>query len=170
MSSVFPLPVQESESATEAYARHLQERQSHQATSAQPVLPREQTFKINDEEERIRSYLAEGEVIEGNLRLKSGIRIAGTVTGRVQCESGSVIVEKTGAVIGGIEGNDKIIVDGVVGDESRIECTDQSQPSIRTPGLLAVMGTGRVYGCYQYGRIATYDDATLEGMGKKLRS
>lgn len=166
MSAVFPIDgieVRQGESLTQAYARSIQQR----APQAQPA---EQTFEIQDEAEGIRSYLAEGEVVEGNLRLKSGIRIAGTITGRVSCETGSVIVEKTGVVLGGIEGNDKIIVDGTVGSEDRIECTDQSEPSIRTPGLLAVMGTGKVYGCYQYGRIATYDDATLEGMGKKLRA
>ncbi len=132
-------------------------------------LPPEQTFEIDDDAEGIRSYLADGEVIDGSLRLKNGIRIAGTVTGRVHCEKGSVIVERTGTVSGGVEASGKIIVDGQVGDEKRVASSDDSEPAVRTPGLLAVMGTGRVYGCYQYGRIATYDDATIEGMGKKIR-
>jgi hypothetical protein len=135
----------------------------------QALEPPEQTFVIDDDAENIRSYFAEGEVIEGNLRLRHGIRIAGTIDGRVLVENGTVVVEKTGTVTGGIEANGRIIVDGTVGKEDRVECTDQSTPSIRTPGLLAVMGTGRVYGCYQYGRIATYDDATIEGLGKKIK-
>jgi len=129
-----------------------------------------QLLKIDQEEERIRSYLADGEVVEGNLRLKNGIRIAGTVTGRVDCENGTVVVEKTGVVSGGISTPSRIIVDGIVGDPEKSECINQDAPSIRTPGLLAVLNNGKVFGCYQYGRIATYDDATLEGLGKKLRS
>lgn len=129
-----------------------------------------QSLKIDHEEERIRSFLADGEVVEGNLRLKNGIRIAGTVTGRVDCENGTVIVEKTGIVSGGISTPSRIIVDGTVGDPEKSECTNQDAPSIRTPGLLAVLNNGKVFGCYQYGRIATYDDATLEGLGKKIKS
>lgn len=168
MSAILPLNItaDDGETATQAYARQIRSA-TDQRTISKP--PQEQTFEVDDEAESIRSYLAEGEVVEGNLRLKSGIRVAGTVTGRIHCETGAVIVEKTGIVEGGIEGNDKIIVDGTVGREDAIECTDVSQAAIRTPSLLAVMGTGRVYGCYQYGRIATYDDATIEGMGKKLR-
>lgn len=160
------------ETRTQAYARLMRVASEPAAHGASPVgpsvsaAPKEQTFTIDDEKEGIRSYLAEGEVIEGNLRLKNGIRIAGEITGRVHCESGAVIVERTAVVGGGIEANDKIIVDGQVGQESAIESSD---PVIRTPGLLAVMGTGRVYGSYHYGRIATYDDATLEGMGRKIR-
>lgn len=155
------LPVQEGETRTQAWARLM--RQGAPGARAEP---KEQTFTIDDEAEGIRSYLAPGEVIEGNLRLKAGIRIAGEVTGRVHCESGTVVVEKTAVVGGGIEASDKIIVDGQVGQESNVEASD---PVIRTPGLLAVMGTGKVYGGYHYGRIATYDDATLEGMGRKIR-
>jgi len=129
-----------------------------------------QALKIDHEEERIRSFLADGEVVEGNLRLKNGIRIAGTVTGRVDCENGTVIVEKTGVVSGGISTPSRIIVDGTVGDPEKSECTDKDSPSVRTPGLLAVLNNGKVFGCYQYGRIATYDDATLEGLGKKIKS
>lgn len=163
--SISPSP-KDGETATEAFARSIANTSPKGPAS---VVPPTQTFEVDDEAEGIRSYLADGEVIEGSLRLKSGIRIAGMVTGRIHCESGAVIVEKTGVVTGGVEGKDKIIVDGTVGSEDAIECTDTSKASISTPGLLAVMGTGRVYGCYQYGRIATYDDATIEGMGKKLR-
>lgn len=159
--------ITDGETATQAYARCLTSAPPKGAASA---VPPTQTFAVDDEAEGIRSYLADGEVIEGSLRLKSGIRIAGTVTGRVHCDAGTVIIEKTGVVTGGVEGKDKIIVDGTVGSEEALECTDTSKASISTPGLLAVMGTGRVYGCYQYGRIATYDDATIEGMGKKLRA
>lgn len=132
--------------------------------------PAANILTVDDEAEGIRSYIADGDVIEGNLLLKSGLRIAGRITGRVLSESGSVIVEKTGVVDGGIEANGRIIVDGQVGDPERAECTDQASPAIRTPGLFAVLGEGKVYGCYQYGRIATYDDATIEGMGKKIRA
>jgi hypothetical protein len=145
-----------------------------QAVEAPAAAPTEalaagNSLSVDDEAEGIRSYIADGDVIEGNLLLKSGLRIAGRITGRVLSESGSVIVEKTGVVDGGIEANGRIIVDGQVGDPEKSECTDQSAPAIRTPGLFAVLGEGKVYGCYQYGRIATYDDATVEGMGKKLR-
>lgn len=168
MSTV--LPISEHLTETEQMARAMGVSPAAPARAAQSEAePKEHTFVIDDEAENIRSYLAEGETIEGNLRLKYGIRVAGVIDGRVQVANGTVIVEKTGVVTGGIEANNRIIVDGTVGSEERIECTDQSQPTIRTPGLLAVMGTGRVLGCYQYGRIATYDDATLEGMGKKFK-
>ena len=113
---------------------------------------------------------SEGILIEGDLRLKtSGLRLAGHVKGRIYCEKGSVIVESTGVVDGGIEAEGRVIVDGQVGHQNNIENTGATRLIIRTPGLLAVLGNGKVYGNYHYGRIACYDDATIEGMGRKVR-
>lgn len=126
--------------------------------------------EVNDAAEGIRTYIAEGDVIEGDLRLKtSGLRLAGHVKGRIYCEKGSVIVESTGVVDGGIEAEGRVIVDGQVGHQNNIENTGATRLIIRTPGLLAVLGNGKVYGNYHYGRIACYDDATIEGMGRKVR-
>lgn len=188
MSAVFPLHQDDSTdaSATERFARHLATQRNLLETVVKPPAEAEATsvvepavaasaqapeqhVALDDAEEGIQSYLAEGEVVEGSLHMKRGVRIAGKVTGRVSCEQGTILVERTGVVEGGIDGHEKIIVDGTVGSEDRIDSVDFAQPSIHTPGLLTVMGSGRVYGCYQYGRLATFDDATLEGMGKKLR-
>ncbi len=170
MPSSLSLTISQTELAAMAAGQAMPRPEAAPAMQAADVGDVMQRLKIDHEEERIRSFLAEGEVVEGNLRLKNGIRIAGTVTGRVDCENGTVVVEKTGVVTGGISTPSRIIVDGVVGDPEKSECTDKDSPSIRTPGLLAVLNNGKVFGCYQYGRIATYDDATLEGMGKKIKS
>lgn len=126
-------------------------------------------IEIDREKENIRSHLAEGEMVDGTLMLKHGISIAGTVTGEVRCESGTIVIESTGSVGGGVRSNGRILVDGLVGKPDEAEKNDSEHPAVRTPGLLVVLGNGRVYGRHEYGRIATYDDATIEGMGKKIK-
>lgn len=188
MSAIFPDPQSLQESTTTVEAAEVPSflrshasqsdhislvRELQQAETPATPAPRAQevtTLEVDEDAEGIRSYLAPGEVIEGNIRLKSGIRIAGEITGRVLCETGTVLVESTGVVGGGITASSRIIVDGVVGNPEHSECTDRSEPAIHTPGLLAVLNNGKVYGCYSYGRIATYDDATVEGLGKKIKA
>lgn len=138
--------------------------------AARPTAPAVPNIvEIDREAENIRSHLAEGEVVEGTLRLKSGISVAGTVTGEIHCETGTVVVEKTGVVNGGVRSSGNIIVDGQVGSPEKAEANDPEHPAIHTKAALIVLSSGRVYGRHEYGRIATYDDATLEGMGKKIK-
>jgi hypothetical protein len=124
--------------------------------------------EIDLDAEGVQSRLAPGAVIEGSIRVDHGISVAGKVTGTVHCSSGVVVIEPGGSVGVGIQAVDKVIVAGTVGQPEKAEENDAENPAIRTPSTLVVLGSGSVFGRHEYGRIATYDDATIEGMGKKI--
>lgn len=137
------------------------------AEAPAPAADRGDAFSIDDAKEGIRSFLAEGEIIEGSIHLKSGIRVAGRITGEIRSESGAVVIEP-GARVGRVMANGPVLVAGFVGDsESGGEPSDQL--AVHTPDTLSVAGSGVVCGSFEYGRLATYDDATLEGFGRKLK-
>ena len=71
----------------------------------------------NIEEKPIRTLIAEGVVLEGNVNIKDSARIEGTIKGNVTGD-GEIIVGETGMIEGDIECNQIIIYGKVKGNIS----------------------------------------------------
>ena len=121
----------------------------------------EEGIRIDFEAENIRTHIAEGDEVCGDLKCGAGARISGLVHGSVTCPNGSIVVDKTGRVMGALVATGKIFVDGVVGEEG-------ASVTISTPGLVALMNNAIVNADIQYGKLATYGDMTHNGNSRKL--
>lgn len=121
-------------------------------------------FHIDLDAEKVRSHIADGDEFIGDLNCRTGIRISGVVRGSVSCESGAVVVEQTGHVTGSIRGNDKVFIDGKVGEEG-----GQGEVKIITPGLISLMDNAVVNANIEYGKMATYGDMIFNGSSRKIQ-
>lgn len=122
-------------------------------------------LKLDPDKEQVRSVIAEGEEVQGNLVFKSGVRIAGVVRGDVTCASGTIVIEKTGHVTGNVTGSDRILIDGKVNGEG---ASDKVQ--VKSPGLIALFNHANVNADIHYGKLSTYDDMTHNGTSQKITS
>jgi cytoskeletal protein CcmA (bactofilin family) len=113
--------------------------------------------------ENIRTHIAEGDEVVGELKCSAGVRISGLVNGGINCPNGTIVIDKTGRVMGPMTASGKILIDGTVGG-------DNSSVSISTPGLVALMNNAVVNADIQYGKLATYGDMTHNGSSRKLIS
>jgi|ERR1035437_163406 cytoskeletal protein CcmA (bactofilin family) len=119
---------------------------------------------IDMDAEKVRSHIAEGDEFVGDMNCKTGVRISGTVRGSVKCETGAVVLESTGHVTGSIVGQDKIFIDGKVGNEEGDPGT-----KITSPGLITLMTNAIVNADIEYGKMATYGDMTHNGNSRKIQ-
>lgn len=110
--------------------------------------------------ENINSYIAPGDVVQGSLMLRGGARVAGTITGSLFCESGSAIIEETGAVHGSVSATMRVIVAGRIG----LEESQGEGNTVECPNELVVLGTGDVRATVSYGSLSTYDGGKVTGM------
>lgn len=122
-------------------------------------------FNIDLDAEKVRSHIAEGDEFNGDLKCRTGIRISGVVRGSVTCESGAVVVEQTGHVTGSIRGNEKVFIDGKVGEEG----SQGDAVTITTPGLISLMDNAVVNANIEYGKLATYGDMNFNGSSRKIQ-
>lgn len=133
--------------------------------SSPPAAPAMAPLHIDLDKEKVRSFLAEGDEVTGDLRCSTGICVAGTVRGSVHCETGAIVIEKSGHVTGSLSGTEKILIDG------RVNCADGQQTGsvqITTPGLVALFNHAIVNADIEYGKLATYDDMTHNGRCRKM--
>lgn len=108
--------------------------------------------------ENLHTYVAEGDIVVGTLKLKGGARIAGMVSGDLICENGSAIVESTGSVEGSISASKRIVIAGAVGHGA-----DSATREMICPGDIIILGTGKATGAAYYGNLVTYDGGMVEG-------
>lgn len=113
---------------------------------------------VDQATENLHTYVAEGDVVIGSLKLKGGARIAGMVSGDLICENGSAIVESTGSVEGSISASKRIVIAGTVGNGA-----DNAAKEIVCPGDIIMLGTGQAIGAAYYGNLVTYDGGMIEG-------
>lgn len=121
--------------------------------------------KLDLDAEKIRSFIADGDEIQGNLVCKTGICISGTINGDVTCESGAIVVLASGRVKGNLTGKEKVIIDGGVGDSNSL---DQNPTRITTPGMVVLQTNAVVNANIEYGKLATYGDMTHNGSSRKI--
>ncbi|ABD72001.1 hypothetical protein Rfer_4315 (plasmid) [Rhodoferax ferrireducens T118] len=136
------------------------------ATPRYPMVGAEESpaIKIDLEAEKVHSHIAEGDEFIGELKCRTGIRICGVVRGSVNCETGAVVLESTGHVTGSIKGQEKIFLDGKVGEEG-----GQDAVKVSTPGLIVLMNSSVVNADIEYGKMATYGDMTHNGNSRKIQ-
>ncbi len=142
----------------------------HQGVTQTGELP-SKTFAdvhLDLEGELVRSYIADGDVVEGNLVLRTGVRIAGVVRGNVRCESGAIVVEQSGVVHGSLSGEGRILVDGTVNPDGSMGEGSASAVQIRSPGMIAFFNNARVNADVEYGRLLTLDAMEHNGFSKRL--
>lgn len=113
---------------------------------------------IDQETEHLRTYVAEGDIVMGSLKLKGGARVAGVITGDLFCEDGSAIIEETGSVEGSVSASIRIVVAGMAGHGA-----DNVNKEMVCPGDIIMLGTGKVVGSAYYGNLVTYDGGMIEG-------
>ncbi len=136
------------------------------ATPRYPMVAADEppAIKIDLDAEKVRSHIAEGDEFVGELKCRTGIRISGVVRGSVNCETGAVVLESTGHVTGSIKGQEKIFLDGKVGEEG-----GQDAVKVSTPGLIVLMNNSVVNADIEYGKMATYGDMTHNGNSRKIQ-
>ncbi len=113
---------------------------------------------IDQDTENLRTYVAEGDVVMGSLKLKGGARVAGVITGDLVCEDGSAIIEESGSVEGSVSASNRIVIAGAVGHGA-----DNVSKELVCPGDIIMLGTGKVVGSAYYGNLVTYDGGMIEG-------
>jgi len=122
-------------------------------------------LKLDPDKEQVRSVIAEGEEVHGNLIFKTGVRIAGVVRGDVTCASGTIVIEKSGHVTGNVTGSERILIDGKVNAEG-----SGGKVQVKSPGLIALFNNANVNADLHYGKLSTYDDMTHNGTSQKITS
>jgi cytoskeletal protein CcmA (bactofilin family) len=115
-----------------------------------------QTLQVDQKTENLKSFLAPGDVVKGDLEVAGGARIAGEVTGSLICQDGSAIVEETGVIGGEVKATMRIINAGRIG-------TSEAPSGASCPGQIIVLGEGCIEGDVTYGQLVTYDSGSFTG-------
>ncbi len=131
------------------------------STSASASASKSKTMldlKVDQVAENIKSFLAEGDVINGDLEVKGGARIDGHVRGSLICRDGSAIVSESGTVDGSIMATKRVIVAGRVGQGEKA-----SGSCVECPGDVITLGNGVIESAVTYGNVCTYDNSQITG-------
>ena len=121
-------------------------------------------LKIDQEAEKIFTFISEGSVVKGTLEVPGGARIAGVVTGDLICNNGSAVIEPTGEVLGSVEASLRVIVaGGKVGTPRQGDASAGDHQGIACPNDVIVIGPGVVHGDVHYGNLSTYDAGKITG-------
>ncbi len=115
-----------------------------------------QTLEVDQTGENLKSFLAPGDVVKGDLEVAGGARIAGQITGSLVCQNGSAIVEETGVIGGEVKASMRIINAGQIG-------TSEAPSGASCPGQVIVLGEGCIEGDVTYGKLITYDNGSFNG-------
>jgi len=112
--------------------------------------PTQQT--IDPRAEQIKSCIAEGEYLEGNLHFQHGIKVDGAVKGNIEfgLKEGLFVLTHKGQVQGDVIGPRAIIVGEVTGN-------------ICVTGRLIILPQARVRGDIAAGTLQLHEGATVEG-------
>jgi cytoskeletal protein CcmA (bactofilin family) len=115
-------------------------------------------IEINPERDGIRTAVAEGDTCTGDIVLKNGGRIAGTVHGNVTALNGTIIVDANGVIKGNVKASKRVVCLGhILAGQEGGEC------EVNCPGLVVVAQEGTITGNVVYGQIVTYDNGLVEG-------
>ena len=123
------------------------------AVVAHPVKQTEgRPQSIDVRAENIKSAIAAGEIFEGDMRLRHGLKLDGTVKGRIDfgSEDGLFVLNQSGVVEGDIYGPRAIILGEVRGN-------------IAITGKLIIMASARISGDVVYGSIQMVEGAQMAG-------
>lgn len=114
---------------------------------------------IDEKSENLNSFIAAGDVVNGNLEVQGGARVAGTISGNLVCKNGSAVIEMGAKVLGSVEASMRVIVaGGEIGEKSK-----KAEVSVVCPNEVVVCGPGVVNGGIFYGQLATYDGGLFRG-------
>jgi len=106
----------------------------------------------------IKSLIAQGTRIEGDLRFSEGLRIDGEVVGKVsaQADQPSILVVSEGAVVRGEVDADHIVINGTV------------QGPVHARELLELQPRARIEGDVSYRALEIHQGATITGQLRPL--
>ncbi len=102
--------------------------------------------KAND---RVDTIIGAGTVFTGDLDIKGTLRVDGRCEGKVT-SSGDVVVGESGQLVSTVQARNLHVAGTVKGD-------------IKTPGVLEISPTGKVYGDIEVGKVIIADGAIFQG-------
>lgn len=108
----------------------------------------------------IKTLIAQGTHVNGDLKFEDGLRVDGEVHGAIQanCDSGSLLVISEGAVAEGGLKADHVIINGTV--KGPVEARE----------LLELQSNARIEGDVQYVALEMHQGATILGQLRPLAS
>jgi cytoskeletal protein CcmA (bactofilin family) len=118
-------------------------------------------LKVDEAIDNIRTVIAEGDVFEGNLTTKGGVRVTGSVTGNVTSLSGSVVVDAQGVIDGNVSATNRVICDGRIGS---LDKTKPSQATVVCEGVVALTSKAKMRADVYSGQFVNYQGSTINGM------
>lgn len=118
---------------------------------------------INEDLDKLKTYISPGAVVKGSLELPQGARIAGIVTGDLTCHDGSAVIESTGHVHGSIHASQRVIVMGGKAGTEPENPKERPTTQVVCPGHVVIVGPGIVHAEAYYDSLSVYDGGTLDG-------
>lgn len=114
---------------------------------------------VSFDTEKITSKISRTSRHTGSIHSTEGFQIDGRVDGDITCESGTVLITE-GAVVNGIVTAQRVIVLGMVGDETM----NANKCGIKCPGHLIVAETAIIRGFLEAKTFSVYAGAQIEGV------
>lgn len=137
-----------------------------QTNDRQPSQSQTQAYSeivINEEKDRLKTYISTGAVIKGTLEVDDGARIAGVVTGDLICANGTAVIEPTGEVKGSVHASERVIVmGGRIGTPSS-DPKERPKTELVCPGDVIIIGPGVATAVAYFGSLNAYDGGYIDG-------
>lgn len=118
---------------------------------------------IDENKDRLKTYIAPGAVIKGSLEVEEGARIAGTVTGDLICSHGSAVIEPTGEVLGSLHASERVIVMGGRVGTPAADPMGRPSTELVCPGDVILIGPGVANVEAYFGTLNAYDGGYIDG-------
>ncbi|WP_341744835.1 polymer-forming cytoskeletal protein [Azonexus hydrophilus] len=127
-------------------------------TAIAPIPAAQSGNRVDVKQENIRSVIEEGEIVEGNLKFRFGIKLNGMVKGNIEfgIDDGMLVIYNKAVVVGNIKGPRAFILGEVHGN---IYCS----------GRVVVAPSAKVFGDIYAGGIQLYEGSQIDGRIRSIR-